>query len=337
MIIVSSEDFGKVKDRGLKDTDSGHNLIPRPQKNSSRRAPLLKWTRIKMERFVQISSFFSPLLSFCPRWPLKNLLQQFLLVNSSASCSPSRSLTSLLRMNKLFWEDTSQKWNVTCTAKTFSLGLKVDPPLSHILVKLGFLCFWASRASLVFLPPVFKHIHLLWEARGEKMRKIDTSRGKYKGPSSKVQKIQVVRIVQHFVSEVFPFWTKNSFEKHFLSQCGSPTNNGEFSAVKHHFWWSFQTEYKNPNFLGGSKENNTICHRTGNNHNCPQILFWPIPVNYWFSSSLQGDAPLITSERFWWGRCRVGDPLKFAHNRKFPNCPQNNLLTPTGVNLIDSW
>ena len=123
MIIVSSEDFGKVKERGLKDTDSGHNLIPRPQKNSSRRAPLLKWTRIKMERFVPISSFFSPLLSFCPRWPLKNLLQQFLLVNSSARCSPSRSLTSLLRMNKLFWEDTSQKWNVSCTAKTFSLGL----------------------------------------------------------------------------------------------------------------------------------------------------------------------------------------------------------------------
>ena len=208
-----SENFGKVKKRDLKDTD---NLIPRPQKNSSRRAPLLKWTRIKMERFVQISSFFSPLLSFCPRWPLKNLLQQFLLVNSSASCSPSRSLTSLLRMNKLFWEDTSQKWNVTCTAKTFSFGLKVYPPLSHILVKLGFLCFWASRASLVFLPPVFKHIHLLWEARGEKMRKIDTSRGKYKGPSSKVQKIQVVRIVQHFVSEVFPFWTKKLLWKKIL-------------------------------------------------------------------------------------------------------------------------
>ena len=178
-----------------------------------------------MERFVRISSFFS----FCPRWPLKNLLQQFLLVNSSARCSPSRSLTSLLRMNKLFWEDTSQKWNVTCTAKTFSLGLKVDPPLSHILVKLGFLCFWASRASLVFLPPVFKHIHLLWEARGEKMRKIDTSRGKYKGPSSKVQKIQVVRIVQHFVSEVFPFWTKKLlWKKIFCHSVGVTPIMGSF-------------------------------------------------------------------------------------------------------------
>ena len=59
----------KVKERDLiEDTDSGHNLIPRLQKNSSRRAPSLKWTRIKMERFFLLhisSSFFC--ISFSPR------------------------------------------------------------------------------------------------------------------------------------------------------------------------------------------------------------------------------------------------------------------------------
>ena len=55
---MSDEDFCNFKEKGLIDTDSGHNLIPRLQKNSSPRAPSLRWTRIKMERFVGISSSF---------------------------------------------------------------------------------------------------------------------------------------------------------------------------------------------------------------------------------------------------------------------------------------
>ena len=58
--------FGKVKDSGVIDTDSGHDLIPRLQKNSSRRAPLLRWMRIKTERFVRISSLFPKHFFFIP-------------------------------------------------------------------------------------------------------------------------------------------------------------------------------------------------------------------------------------------------------------------------------
>ena len=115
-----------------------------------------------------------------------------------------------------------------CQDFFFRIEWKLILPCPTFWSNLAFCVFGPAARPLFFLPTVFKHIHLLWEARGEKMRKIDTSRGKYKGPSSKVQKIQVVRIVQHFVSEVFPFWTKNSFEKHFLSQCGSPPIMGSF-------------------------------------------------------------------------------------------------------------
>ena len=66
MIIMSDEDFGKVKESGVIDTDSGHDLIPRLQKNSSRRAPLLRWMRIKTERFVRISSLFPQHFFFIP-------------------------------------------------------------------------------------------------------------------------------------------------------------------------------------------------------------------------------------------------------------------------------
>merc|ERR1719234_176670 len=68
----------------MDEDQNGKKTLKRLQKNSSPRAPSLRWTRIKMER-----------------GPLKNLLQRFLHVNNSARCSPSRSLTSLLRMNKL--------------------------------------------------------------------------------------------------------------------------------------------------------------------------------------------------------------------------------------------
>ena len=128
-------------------TDNDHDSIPRLQKNSSPQAPLPRWTKIKMERFVAMSSP-SSFCDFSHRWPSKNLRQLFLLVNSLARCSHSRSLTSLLRTNKLFWGD-----NLLTKIKYYMHALlKVEPPLPHIL---AFLCFWAAWFNMEKLGQYF--------------------------------------------------------------------------------------------------------------------------------------------------------------------------------------
>ena len=173
MVILSDEYFCQLKEKGLIDTDSGHNLIPRLQKNSSPRAPSLRWTRIKMERFVGISSSFPYFLFSGDPWR----------IYYSDSCTWTIQQDAHPQDHwHLCWGwinsfEKTQKWNITCTDKVceWQMLFVWDPSLSHILVKLGFLCFWAGRASLVFLSPVFKHPHLLSEARGKKMRKTDTS------------------------------------------------------------------------------------------------------------------------------------------------------------------
>ena len=118
-------------------TDNDHDSIPRLQKNSSPQAPLPRWTKIKMERFVAMSSP-SSFCDFSHRWPSKNLRQLFLLVNSLARCSHSRSLTSLSRTNKLIWEGP-QKWKMKQT---------------YIRCRKEGRCptFWSSLAFSVFGP-----------------------------------------------------------------------------------------------------------------------------------------------------------------------------------------
>ena len=115
-------------------------MISRPPKNSSPRAPLQRWTRIKMERLIiqkkseppNLFSFFlmilvlelkwsvflifslpgDPSFSFSfflslagepvyiCRWPWTSSQRPFLPENSLARCSLSRSSISLLRMSK---------------------------------------------------------------------------------------------------------------------------------------------------------------------------------------------------------------------------------------------
>ena len=202
-------------------------------------------------------------ISLCPRWPSKNSRQRFLLVSSSARCSHSRSLTSLLRTNKLFWGDKL----LTKIKYYMHALLKVEPPLPHILAFCVFgpcvPCF--PSPCFQTLPPPIR------SARG-KNEKIDTSRENKKDFYQRCKKVwfhweqknQVARIVQHFVFPfcvpilcsrlVFPFCVsilcfhgtilkKQLWKKILLPRCGRRIPiMGEFSAVKHHFWWSFQTE-----------------------------------------------------------------------------------------------
>ena len=132
-------------------TDNDHDSIPRLQKNSSPQAPLPRWTKIKMERFVAMSSP-SSFCDFSHRWPSKNLRQRFLLVNSLARCSHSRSLTSLSRTNKLIWEGP-QKWKMKQTSFLICAGRK---GASQHFGQVWLFCFWASRLSSLFSLPLFQ-------------------------------------------------------------------------------------------------------------------------------------------------------------------------------------
>ena len=150
-------------------TDNGHDSIPRLQKNSSPQAPLPRWTKIKMERFVAMSSP-SSFCDFSHRWPSKNLRQLFLLVNSLARCSHSRSLTSLSRTNKLIWEGP-QKWKMKQTSFLICAGRKGAS--QHFGQVWLFLFLGQPPLLLVFLPTFFKHPHLLsaYEKHRQRMRK----------------------------------------------------------------------------------------------------------------------------------------------------------------------
>ena len=145
----------------------GHDSIPRLQKNSSPQAPLPRWTKIKMERFVAMSSP-SSFCDFSHRWPSKNLRQLFLLVNSLARCSHSRSLTSLSRTNKLIWEGP-QKWKM----KQTYIRCRKEGRCPTFWSSLAFLFLGQPPLLLVFLTTFFKHPHLLsaYEKHRQRMRK----------------------------------------------------------------------------------------------------------------------------------------------------------------------